>query len=172
MDDHGDDIEQSEWRDVSIKRRRPRTALRPIIASRRWYHARWITLNVVLIALAGYVLSSYLAARAGQSDWTWEQLFAAPHAVAALKRQEGAGLPKAYAKPLRSAPASGDVSRFKSELRPAHAAHSARPATASYRPDAAAALGLKCIAGVAYRVETRAGVTSYANDSSVRCTDG
>lgn len=171
MQDDGGEFEKSGWRDVSIDRRRPRIPLRPVVASRRWYHARWITLNTVLIALVGYILSSYLAAQANQSNWTWEQMFAAPHAVAALKRQES-GSARAYAKPLISAPATGYVSTSNSEVRPSQAPASSRSATVSHRPDAAAALGLKCIAGVAYRIEMRAGVTSYTNDSNIPCTDG
>lgn len=176
MDDPKRNFETSGWHDVPGRKTLTRgkgrlKASASTPSNRRWHHVRWITLIIVLIALAGYVLSSYLDARAGQSASTWDQLFAAPHAVAALKRHENAK-PRALAKPLRSAQASGDAGTVTNGRRPGQATESATPRTTTYRRAAAEALGLKCISGIAYRTETQAGVTSYTNDSDIRCADG
>lgn len=180
MDDREGKFERSGWHDVLTqvpdhalaRRKKQRTPAASAIAGRGWYHARWIALIVVLIAANGYVVSSYLAAKAGQSDWSWEKMFAASHTVTALQRHEQAGFTIGPPQAGRLVPPSAEAARIANTPRSTPVPQPVRKATVTYRPDAAAAIGLKCVAGVAYRVETRAGIVSYTNDPAIRCFDG
>ena len=147
---------------------------------RGWYHARWITLIVVLIAANGYAVSAYLAAKAGQTS-SIAEWFAAKHTVDALHKHEKAGLSEVASGgtertgPARALPNTNDyrADQARGQAMPlATRRIEPDPATLAKQKqmgDASKAGTLKCIAGVPYQVTKHDGITSYTNFPGATC---
>lgn len=129
----------------------------------RWrYHARWIAINLALIAATACVYRYYLIPRfilhKGETAQSVLPSGGVDAGALSVRTQSDAVAPTRPDQERRRAP-------------PALAARSSGPTQPElYRlTPRAAELGYRCIGGIAYRVQVVAGVTHAEADGSARC---
>lgn len=133
--------------------------------SKFWHHAKWIAINVALIAATAYVYRYHLI-----------PTFITPGMDQKPVWREGVGVEAARtnaANPMTAHPDNPPrLRRERSRLPPFQQPAGHQPATPALNvitAQEAKSLGYRCIGGVAYRVQVIDGVTHASADSSVTC---
>ena len=146
------------------KRQKPTgKAMRPK-EGRFWYHARWIAINLVLIAVSAFLYAEYLIPRfIGGND---------PPSVHTQDRLEPDDRVQPMPARVRQAANDGVGTSPKQGMREASRPSRARPRI-YYSPDVMKREGLRCIGGIAYKMREVNGVTTVENyrsgSDSIRC---